>query len=158
MSIAAIATAINAKITAALAPEPPPTFGMGMDDLFKEEAPPRIVYVPGTEKIGPPQARGGDGVKSPRALFSREVQVAVHLWGADVSATEELLVMMTRAFQAEMFGSYAMRSGVWNPEGSTSNKAGELLVVQMIWGIPITDAPELFATLSTMPIIPAIEP
>jgi hypothetical protein len=149
--------AINDAITAALAPAKPPIFAFG-DTTRANQAPPRIIYVPRSERITGPEGQGGDGVLNPRPLWTRHVGMEIHFWGADFAATEMLLNVFTQSVHDLLWGAYAMQSGTWDVAPDTINKLGIVYILQMMWKIPITRAPDTTAVVTAMPITQAIQP
>jgi len=156
VSLLDVFTAINAQITDALAPAPPPLFRFA-DTTKMNDSPPRIIYVPRSGPITGPQGQGGDGVRNPRPLWTRNIGMEVHLWGADFAATETLMNVLTQAIHSVLWGAYLMHSEDWNTAADTANKLGVVCVLQMTWKIPITRAPDTTAVVRTIPLTPEIQ-
>lgn len=159
MSLTDVVTAINDQITAAIAPAPPPCFRFGDETLRQQDSPPRIAYVPRSERIGAPTGVGaqGDGVTSPRALFTRHVGIEVHIWERDIPAAEALLDQLVRAMQIALWGAYDLSAGDWTTASESVNKKGVVYVLTMTWRIPITRAPDTYAVVATIPITGQIQ-
>lgn len=154
MSLVSIAAAINDQITADMAPTPPPKFDFGAETVFVQGAPPRIIYVPRSERITGPAGQGLDGTSDPRPLWTREVSVEVHIWGKDFADAEGLLNTLVRALHTIGWGSYRLDSGSWDLGGKSQTTLGIVYVLNMTWLIPITRAPDTFAVVTAMPLTP----
>lgn len=156
MSLVSIAAAINDQITADMAPTPPPKFDFGAETVFVQGAPPRIIYVPRTERIVGPGQLGGDGIGNPRPLWTRAVEVEVHIWGKDFTATEGLLNTFVRALHAVGWGDgvYKLTGGNWDLGGKSQTTLGIVYVLNMTWFVPITRALDTTVVLGTAPLNP----
>ena len=153
-SLRAVADAIQVQVTEDMDPEPAPKFHFGISALYKEDRPPRIVFVPRTERIIP-AGQGADGVSDPRPLWIRRATVEAHIWGKDSAETERFLDILVQAIHALAWGSYDLSGGgSWIAAGEARSDKGEIYVLSMLWDVPITRAPDTFAVVTAMPLDP----
>lgn len=155
MSLLKIYDAINAQITTQLAPAPPPTFRFA-DTTKMQDSPPRIVYIPRSGRITGAEGQGGDSVRNPRPLWTRNIGMEIHLWGVDYQTTEDLMNVFTQSMHVVLWGAYTLHSEDWNTAADTVNKRGIVCVLTMTWKIPITRVPDTYAVVTAMPLTPEI--
>jgi hypothetical protein len=107
---------------------------LSLSALPKHASPPRMVWMPTTERIEPAQKRPG-----PHSVCTVLAGFAVAIWGADITATETLRTRLLRALLLtlgpEPFrGSYA---GEWIRDvGATTLGAGYLLTGAYALDVP----------------------
>lgn len=99
-------------------------------------APPRYVWVPTRDTIGPFTESGGFAARLPRPLLTRRAGVDCHVWGASLAATETMVHALIAAAHLTL-GAYGEYDGVqWQPEAM--NASGVLAIVSFVIPIPIT--------------------
>lgn len=162
---AAVQTKMTATLTGLPVPEAVPLFAVGEDKLTIEDAPPRIVFVPRHETIRGPHSQGGDGIRNPRPLRTRHATVQIHVWGAavapatdDFAATEKLVNHLVAAIHDVAHGVHEELSGNWSTAQASSTRLGLVYVLEMQIEIPLTRELDTYATVTTIPITPAIIP
>lgn len=155
MSLLDIAQAISTQMAEA-DPTGTPPFEFGAKMLSVERSAPVIIYVPLGETIGGPRGQGGDGVRDPRPLWTREVTIAAHIWADDVPAVEVLYGAFVQAMHAQLWGAYKLSSGRWATAAEIVTGWGVEFTLNMVWLVPLTRAPATFAAVSSMPITPEI--
>ncbi len=128
--------------------------------------PPRIVWVPLSESFGPAVGQGGDGVKNPRPVATRQSNIECHLWAAanvqtgspdqiaeDLDACEALINAFAWALYSRLHGSPAalfVGTGRW----TRGNVLGQNLtlgvgyILPFTVNIPITRPPEATARIA----------
>jgi hypothetical protein len=169
-------TAVEAYMTVTLAaldpPVTPPVFRIGADKLQIQDAPNRVVWVPGGETIQGPHAQGGDGVRNPRPLRTRHTRVLVHIWGAgpglvdatadrrpgDIAATEVMLGHLVAAIHDVAYGAYQALAGDWLVGQEAATTMGALYVLTLEVQFPLTRELDVYAVVNTVPITPEIDP
>lgn len=121
-------------------------FGRWDDARFKNDAPPRILWVP--------HATGGDVYSAPkqtaeiaraggRSLFTSSVSLQVRVWGAamlelgDDEATEYLKDRVIVAMRTEAYGSFALRTGQWAQP--SKGQRGRLYVLETVVDVPVLE-------------------
>jgi len=112
---------------------------LGAQHLRAESAPPRVVFVPTADKFSPAESAG----RNPRQLWTRLAGCSVHLWAADVGATEALLNSVIAAFDVLVGGPNYKLDGQaeWmNQDGALTN-LGVGYAFHVAFKVPITAAP-----------------
>jgi hypothetical protein len=139
---------------------------VGAVDNPAANVPPRIVWVPVSESFGPAIGQGGDGVKNPRPIGTRQSSIECHLWAAaevqsgqpdqialDMDACEALLNAFAWALYSRLHGSPAallVGTGRW----TRGNVLGQNLtlgigyILPFTVNIPITRPPEATARIA----------
>lgn len=128
---------------------------VGKKYLAQQGAPPRVVFVPTRDRLGPPQRIGGP---SP-AILTRHAGVQVHVWADDVAATEQLvgqLLLAINAAIAEDFDTlsiapsgYKAVDGGWLDQAWTN--AGEVWVGNFEFAFPVTKSAAPTAVVNSIP-------
>lgn len=126
-----VAAAVMARV---LAEDATVAWELSLSALPKHSAPPRMVWVPTTERLVEAQKRPG-----PHSVGTILAGFAVAVWGADIAATEMLRTRLLRALLLtlgpEPFGgAYA---GEWIRDvGATTLGAGYLLTGAYALDVP----------------------
>ncbi len=137
--------------------------------LAEAAVPPRIVWVPITEGFGPAMGQGGDGVKNPRPVATRQSFFEIHVWAAaepqtgavdqnaaDLDACELLLNAFMWATYSKIHGAPALPfigTGRWsrgNVDGSILS-LGVAYILPMTVYIPVTRPPDTTVTVTEIP-------
>lgn len=165
---AQVKTMLTARLPALTPPEAVPEFLVGADKLDIEGSPPRVVWVPGAERMAGPHAQGGDGVRNPRPLQTRHCSVQIHVWGVDptvppdpandLAATERLANHVFAALHDSGYGAVAAISGDWSFGQASTTRLGMLYVMTVEIQVPLTRELDIFHVVSTMPITPVLVP
>lgn len=126
-------------VNAALGPEVIASTSIlfGAENLARQDAPRRIVWVPTIDSFSEAQQRGsvqGD----PRALHTVDSGIDVHLWGTGTADALLLRDQFLRALRTSLGPNYRLRGGGIQNEAIVS--AGRLYVLSIVIRIPITDA------------------
>jgi hypothetical protein len=155
MAITENCAAIEASMTKAIlaAGQTVPTFGVGLAELLRHGAPPRIVFVPQKGPVRKAPAPGG----TPPAIWERREGIDAHIWGDDVAACETLLGHLAAAVQEVMTISGEITSTDWTAAKQIDTAGGELLVVGLVFRIPITREPAPTAEFTVTPITPQVD-
>lgn len=121
-----------------------------------EAAPPRVVFVVGEERFGPPGGYAGDSLNSPRTIWRRLVPIKITCWATggtgvdadDTDATEALMTAVVQAIHQQSWTGffYQLTTGKWIEGGTASlGKKYELnVIVQLPLTMPVT--PEVMVT------------
>ena len=176
--IVAVTSNINARLTATLTrlALPIPTFRFGQDELYTQDAPPRIVWVP---KRGPadgklkpaadhPSQFSGDPTDhtpvNPRPLWRRRVGFEAHVWALrdnatvdlarekDYTAAEVLANHLVAAIHDEMYGSYAVTSEDWSTQQASKQRLGAVVVVGVELEMAWAREDDAYRVVTAMPI------
>jgi hypothetical protein len=111
----------------------------GADKLANLRAPPSYVWVPMTDRFGPPSKASSGPSAHPKHLFTRRAGLECHIWGADTDTTETLLHGVVAAlFKVVDRTELELGSAQWNR--AEVNQRGELVVLTVGIPIPVTDA------------------
>lgn len=162
-------------ILAALTPpQAPPQFAWGESDLGVEDAPPRITWVPKSGPVKGPSALGGDGVKFPRPLHSRNLAFDVHVWAAAVNSTdpgtgmgarldmvacEALMQHLVAALHDTLHqGCYDVTSEAWFIGAGESNKLGITCVLGIVVRTPFVRETEPMQPITVFTETPVLVP
>jgi hypothetical protein len=105
-----------------------------------EDAPPRIVWAPQEDSFGPAVNLS----ENPRQLRSCFTRVVVHLWGAEdgtgsFAPTEALKNALVASIYRACHGYFEIGRGRWKSEDGSIGDAGGLYLLEVTFGIPITD-------------------
>lgn len=133
-----------------------PAVKVGAQAIHAQDAPPRIVWVPGEEVIGPSEGQGGDGVVNPRPLFTRRLSLHAHIWAVDIDAAELLINHLVAAVHDVAFGAYVAKSGTWLHNAADVTAHGVVYVLTLELKIPITRERDITQVVETVPITPDI--
>jgi hypothetical protein len=158
MSLLDISSVIETQMRSADPTLTPPCFQLGADFLSTERSTPTIILVPGGEQITGPQGQGGDGVSQPQPLFMRQIQIAAHVWCCDIPTVEATLNAFVQAMQVTLWGCFKLASGQWRTASDLATKWGVVYTLNMTWLVPLTRAPDVFATVTSMPLTPVVLP
>lgn len=123
--------------------------------------PPRVVFVPTRDRFGPAQRVGG----AQPALATRIAGLQVHVWGADVDATEQLAHQVIAAL---IFGiaqdldvtkiapkGYRLIDGGWLEDAWTN--AGEVWVGNFEFDIPVLPTALPTKVVTSIPVTAQLE-
>jgi len=134
---------------------PVPSF-IGEAHIYEEAEPPRLVWVPTSDRFGPPPKVGGAwaGV--------RLAGVSCIIWGPDLASTEQLeheLIKAVREIAVERFGGresgwYAIQDAVWDSGGELVAK-GIVCEVRIELQIPVLKRDKTTAKAETLAVQPA---
>ena len=108
---------------------------VGAEALSREGKPPRIVWVPRDDTFMAPQERGAT---LQRSLHTRRIAADVHLWGADMTATETMLEDFVNALRAVVGPNYELLGGQWL--GQTLTARGRTYVLGLAVKTPLPEA------------------
>ena len=126
---------------------------LGMRQIFKEDSPPRCVWVPVRSTLSAPEGQGGDGVTGGDATFqvaqhpvrTRNVQYEIHLWGANFSHCEEMMERFVTAAIDAMAGAVEFESEEWIlPDGTL--KKGDAVVLGITIKQPLLERKTVVTT------------
>lgn len=107
------------------------TWAIGARELAKISAPPRVVWVPSRDQIGPKEVASRENP----SIYTRFAGVNAHCWGASLEATETLLHAVIAALYATAHGSLRVAGVEWAaPEVVTR---GELAILSFALAIPV---------------------
>lgn len=142
MALSDIVTAVGARlaqrgVTAEVA--------YGGHHTREHGAPPRVVFVPRSESAGPAEGLGGN----PRRLFTRVVQVDVHVWAVDADAAEALHNSVAAAIYAEAHGAFAFLGAEWPELNDDWASLGTLIIARYSLKVPVTDPPHQTVVVET---------
>lgn len=113
---------------------------LGVKALAENNAPPRIVWVPGEDSYGPRGAQTGN----PAAAATRFAGVRAHVWGRDLLATEQLVHLAVVSILTVALGS--IQHGVMGFQGhwltqeeriAGWSRNGEIYVLSFALAIPV---------------------
>lgn len=116
---------------------------LGKKYLDQNSAPPRVVFVPSRDKYGPPQRIGG----AQKAIHTCWAGLQVHVWAADVAATESLKDQVLQVLRDTVAGltvaqiaadGYRVLGGGWLDNAWTNR--GEVYVLEIECGFPVAPA------------------
>lgn len=140
------------------------TWHIGEEWIRREEAPPRVVWIPRSETYRMPEGQGGDETGEPRPLRTRVVSVEAHLWaasidsdgaetsaGANLTAIETLLNGTVQAISKHAWGSFEGSTGQWVFADGANIKLGVVYVFAFELRIPVPRVASTTATILTMP-------
>jgi phenylpyruvate tautomerase PptA (4-oxalocrotonate tautomerase family) len=145
MSLNTIFKAVNALLPAGTKTD------VGAERAYDNVPPPRVVWVPTTERFEAFDGHGGDGVTSKRALAQRVVEVNVLVFGADQDAVEVLLDQVWTALYDAVRTGLSMDRGEWvRRQGDV--ELGRLYVLTVELKIPVTRPLPTTATVTSIPI------
>lgn len=144
------------------------TYGHTGAERFTESAPPRIVWVPTKEDIGPARGLGGDTSRDSagnmalpggalQPLFSRIIDVETDLWGPDRDTVETMINAVVSGVHDTMTqGSYGIVGAQWLLPEETG-KDGEIYRLTFQFFVPIVRvAPgTTVATMTSIPVTPS---
>jgi hypothetical protein len=151
-------------------PHEVPVFRFGESDLGLQDSPPCITWVPRHGPVRGPNGLGGDGVKFPRPLHSRELLFEVHVWVAassvdgagagqrgDMPACETMCQHFIAALHDTLTqGSYDVVSEDWLTGAAETNKLGVICVLGVIIRTPFVREAEPMRTITDFPETPVI--
>jgi hypothetical protein len=120
-----------------------------IEDVARQESPPRIIAVPASEAIESAKGSGGDGVRFPRRFLSRACTVDFHIWGVDMEQAEDLAERVWNAVQKLVAGSYRPAGARWVGDGVIAK--GVVYVASVTFLVPISRREQL-RQLGTLPI------
>lgn len=108
-------------------------------DVFLDGVPPRVNWVPTSGTFVAPVGQGGDGINTPRPIYTNRNVVVVDLWAADLDSTnnerspganqtaaENLLNDFCVSMQLQCTGSWWPKSVEW------LNVDGEMLIFGVV--------------------------
>lgn len=116
--------------------------------------PPRVVWVPTTDKFGAARQHGLE----PRAIKTRAAGVLVHIWAkdptgdaeGDLPACEQLLNDVLWATHQVAHGSFEATGGSWlGQEGEELTQLGRAYLLELEFQIPITAPAATTQTIDT---------
>jgi hypothetical protein len=113
---------------------------------------PRLVWVPQTETFDAPWNNG----ENPRQLYSRLARCIVHIQGGDtgrtgdLGPTEALLHNLVASIYRVCHGYVTLGIGTWQSEDGTTTSASPLYLLEVTFGIPITDQAIDTATVTSI--------
>ncbi len=120
------------------------TVEIGEENLAKEGTPPRVVWVPTSDRFVAPTERGAT---TQRSLHTRQAGVDVHLWGADFAGAESLLAAFVYALRQVVGANYLVTSGQWF--GQRLQAHGRIYVLSLVIGVPLAEpAPQRTVVVS----------
>jgi hypothetical protein len=109
----------------------------GAKNLPKAGVPPRIVWVPSSDRFGPPVGPG----RNPNAKWTRKAGCVVHIWGAshaDIEGERGLLNAFLTALYQVAHGSIEILGGEWATEEEQSALAhGEAYLLSFAVDVPV---------------------
>lgn len=141
----------------------PVIHNFGPKFLMKQEAPPRVTWVPTTDRYLAPEPHTPQFTQTgkilaiePRVIRSREAGVDIHLWGASYADTEALTEQYIAALwsgnAANLWGAFEVDSGRWiETDGREMSLFGMVYVLPMIFRIPIRLPSMQTAIISSVP-------
>jgi len=107
------------------------TFAVGARNLAVNAAPPRVVWVPTRDLIGPKEHSS----RIAPSLYTRQAGVQAHCWGASLEAAETLVSAVIAALHESARGSVQFAGIEWaSPETVTR---GELAILTLSLSIPV---------------------
>jgi hypothetical protein len=128
------------------------TVEFGGENVYRHDAPPRLVWVPKSGQGAAPAPSGG----SPRAIRTRVVTVEAHVWGASTdpnatsgdhfAAAEALLNSIAAAVHRVAVGSYEFVGETWPELNDQLLALGRVVVATFVFRIPVTAPPVATAT------------
>ena len=116
---------------------------VGEENLSREGAPPRTVWVPGADSFGPPSERFG---AQQRALHTLRCAATVHLWGSDLAAAEAMRDDFINALRRAVGPNYELQGGIWL--GQTNLGRGRVYLLSLLIHAPIVEPAPQRVTLT----------
>jgi hypothetical protein len=150
MGIEAVLKAVEAVITSACgnAGESCPNFAFGSAEANRQEAPPRIVWVPIAAQRNTKDVTRGHPTE--RTLWGRTCTIQARVWTETFDGGEKLVRHMMAALQAKWPGSVEYIGEAWDPEDDRS--FGFLDVVTFTASMPLRDEPQRTVKPTSVPI------
>lgn len=119
---------------------------LGADHVAAHGKPLRIVWVPVSDYFSPPARVGGN----PRQLYTRNASVTLHIWGADLEATEQLLHDTVAAlYRTVSAPGLELQPTQWLDDKGGLVQHGEVVLLNIALQIPVFDQPRTTATITT---------
>lgn len=146
MSLFRFLSDVEVRLTDEFQDISPIKFGRWDDARFKNDAPPRILWVPhanGGDTYGTAKQTAGISRAGGRSLFTSSVALQIRIWGEamlrldDDEATEYLKDRVIVALHTEAYGSLQIRTGQWAQP--SANQRGRLYVLEAVVDVPVLE-------------------
>ena len=122
----------------------------GPQGVWKEERPPRVVWVPTADRFEAPDPHQPDFTKpgskiigiEPRAIFTRVAGVDVHLWAESYSDAEAMLesyvATLWSGVKVGLWGAMDIDAGRWgSTDGREVSQLGTLYILPISLRVPV---------------------
>lgn len=111
------------------------TAELGAEHWIAEGTPPRVVWVPTSDRFDPPAQEH----RQYRAYRTRVAGVELRIWGADIGAVETLVNELIVAIHDNARGAYELGAGRWDgQDGAELLELGRAYVLSLTFRIPVT--------------------
>lgn len=136
----------------------------GAEFVTRNDAPPRVIFVPSADEFPGAARQGPAGVgqphfgRGPRPLKTRAAGVDIHVWAAgapedtsetkDLRATEALLHRVVAAIHRVAHGSYRVERALW-PAASDGHH-GRLAILSAVFLLPVLELENPAVTTATI--------
>jgi len=104
---------------------------IGARSIAQNSAPPRVVWIPTRDQIGPKEVAS----RANPSIYTRLAGVQAHCWGASLEATETIVHAVIAALYATAHGSLRVAGVEW-PAPETVTR-GELAILSFALAIPV---------------------
>lgn len=116
---------------------------IGEKHVFANGAPPRIVWVPGTDSFTAPEKRS----HTQPSILTRAAGVSCHVWGKTLADTEQLLNDLLLAVKDATRGDFEVQGAEWLTEGEFCS-SGAACLLQLVFRMPVVAAVATIKTLT----------
>jgi hypothetical protein len=155
MGLAKILELVGQRVVDAtsLAGEKNPSFAIGEPERYREELPPRVVWIPQRAQRSDKQRQSGPAAQ--RHLVGRVIQVEARIWAESFEAMESLTSHVVAALYGVLLASFAYLSEAFTLPTDTEMGFRNMLVFQV--QVPLRDEPLTTVAPTEAPITGTFE-